>query len=376
MDDHPLNILYLTHNSDRGESAMMIGMHRAGMDVRVFANLESRYVQAIQAAGIPVTHVSWKQKLDRATLKLIRRTVVDDRIDIIHTGNSRTTLHMVMATRPLARKGLSPKLIAYLGVTGNVTWLSPLSWFRFLNPRIDRIVCVAEGVRQYLIEVQFLGFKLDPNKVVTIHKGHKLEWYQETPADLGQFGIPSDAMVVTCASRLRSRKGLVELVQALGQTDPDRNIHVLFLGHEGNEEILSAVAELELPGRVHFAGYRLDAPAITAASDVFCLPVLRGEGLSRAVIEAMAYGVTPLVTPVGGNTELVIDGECGLVVAAGNTQALARAMEFLYERPDLRIQYGRAARQRIDSFFKSKDTIRKTRELYRNVMAETGNSDS
>jgi glycosyltransferase involved in cell wall biosynthesis len=376
MDDHPLNILYLTHNSDRGESAMMIGMHRAGMDVRVFANLESRYVQAIQAAGIPVTHVSWKQKLDRAALKLIRRTVVDDRIDIIHTGNSRTTLHMVMATRPLARRGLSPKLIAYLGVTGNVTWLSPLSWFRFLNPRIDRIVCVAEGVRQYLLDVQFLGFKLDPNKVVTIHKGHKLEWYRETPADLSQFGIPSDAMVVTCASRLRPRKGLVELVQALGQTDPDRNIHVLFLGHEGNEEILSAVAELELPGRVHFAGYRLDAPAITAASDVFCLPVLRGEGLSRAVIEAMAYGVTPLVTPVGGNTELVIDGECGVVVAAGDIQALARAMEFLYERPDLRVLYGRVARQRIDSFFNSEDTIRKTRELYRNVMAETGNSDS
>jgi len=376
MGDRPLNILYLTHNSDRGESAMMIGMYRAGMDVRVFANLESRYVQAIQAAGIPVTHVSWKQKLDRAALKLIRRTVVDDRIDIIHTGNSRTTLHMVMATRPLARKGLSPRLIAYLGVTGNVTWLSPLSWFRFLNPRIDRIVCVAEGVRQYLIGVQFLGFKLDPNKVVTIHKGHKLEWYQEKPADLGQFGIPGDAMVVTCASRLRPRKGLVELVQALGQTDPDRNIHILFLGHEGNEEILSAVAELELPGRVHFAGYRLDAPSIIAASDVFCLPVLRGEGLSRAVIEAMAYGVTPLVTPVGGNTELVIDGECGVVVPAGDIQALARAMEFLYERPDLHLQYGTAARQRIDSFFKSEDTIRKTRELYRAVMAETGKPDS
>ena len=139
---------------------------------------------------------------------------------------------------------------------------------------------------------------------------------------------------------------------------------------------MSAVAELELPGRVHFAGYRLDAPAIIAASDVFCLPVLRGEGLSRAVIEAMAYGVAPLVTPVGGNTELVIDGECGVVVPAGDIQALARAMEFLYERPDLRIQYGRAARQRIGSFFKSEDTIRKTRELYRTVMAETGQSDS
>ena len=81
MSDHPLNILYLTHNSDRGESAMIIGMHRAGMDVRVFANLESRYVQAIQAAGIAVTHVCWKQKLDRAALKLIWRTIVEDLLD-------------------------------------------------------------------------------------------------------------------------------------------------------------------------------------------------------------------------------------------------------------------------------------------------------
>lgn len=376
MGDHPLNILYLTHNSDRGESAMMIGMHRAGMNVRVFANLESRYVKAIREAGIPVTHVSWKKKLDRAALKLIRRTVAEDQIDIIHTGNSRTTLHMVLATRPLARKGRSPKLIAYLGVTGNVTWLSPLSWVRFLNPRIDRIVCVAEGVRQYLIDVQFMGFTLDPKKVVTIHKGHKLDWYRDEPADLGQFGIPRDAMVVCCASRLRPRKGLVELVQALGQTDPKRNIHILFLGHEGNEEIRAAVAELETPERVHFAGYRLDAPSITAASDVFCLPVLRGEGLSRAVIEAMAYRVTPLVTPVGGNTELVIDRKCGMVVPAGDIQALAGAMELLYERPDLRSRYGSAARERIDTCFTSEETIRKTRELYRSVMAENGSVDS
>jgi len=368
--DTVLRILYLTHNSDRGESAMMMGVRDAGMDVRVFANLESRYVKAMQSAGLPVTHISWKKRLDRRALKLIRRTIIDEKIDIIHTGNSRTTLHMVLATRPLARKGLSPKLIAYLGVTGNVTWLSPLSWIRFLNPRIDRIVCVAEGVRQYLINVKFLGFQLDPDKVVTIHKGHKLEWYREPPADLSQFGIPPGAMVVTCASRLRPRKGLQELVLALGETDPRRNIHVLFLGHEGNAELTAMVADLPRPERVHFAGYRLDAPAITAASDVFCLPVLRGEGLSRAVIEGMAYGVTPVVTPVGGNTELVVDGECGLVVPAGDVNALARALEQLHDHPENRERYGAAARERIDRFFRSESTIEKTLKLYREVMAE------
>ena len=111
-------------------------------------------------------------------------------------------------------------------------------------------------------------------------------------------------------------------------------------------------------------------PAITAASDIFCLPVLRGEGLSRAVIEGMAYGVTPLVTPVGGNTELVIEGEWGLVVPAGDVKALAQAMEQLYDNPDSRNEYGAAARNRIDRHFRSEHTIEKTLELYQEVMAE------
>jgi hypothetical protein len=141
------NILYLTDKSDRGESAMIRGVHDHGCRVRVFARMDSPHVQGLRDYGIAVEDVRWEKPLDFAVLRKIRETVLADRIDIIHTGNSRTTLHMVLATRPLFRRGQSPKLIAYLGVTGNVTWLSPLSWVRFLNPRIDRIVCVAEGVR-------------------------------------------------------------------------------------------------------------------------------------------------------------------------------------------------------------------------------------
>ncbi len=270
MNQPVLNILYLTDKSDRGESAMIMGVRDAGMNVHVFARLDSPRVQAIRDSGVVVTDVRWQKQLDRKVLKQIRQTVIENKIDIIHTGNSRTTLHMVLATKPLYRKGISPKLIAYLGVTGNVTWLSPLSWIRFLNPRIDRIICVAEGVRQYLINVRLWKFRLNPDKVVTIYKGHKLEWYQAKPADLAQFSIPTDAMVVTVASRLRPRKGLVELVNALGLTNPENNIHVLFLGHEGNEEIQQARSRLPHPDRVHFGGYRSDGPEIMAASDVCC----------------------------------------------------------------------------------------------------------
>jgi glycosyltransferase involved in cell wall biosynthesis len=371
MADRPLNILYLTDRCDRGESAMISGVHDQGMNVRVFGRLDSPYVQGLRDHGIRVEDVSWDRRLNCATLGRIRRKVIDEDIDIIHSGNSRTTLHMVMATKPLYRRGCSPKLVAYLGVTGNVTWLSPLSWVRFLNPRLDRIVCVAEGVRQYLINVRFMGLQLDPAKVVTIHKGHRLEWYQDAPADLSQFGIPAQAMVVTVSSRLRPRKGLPELLRALGQTDPEKNIHLLFLGHEGNDEMRQLVASLPHPERVHFAGFRPDAPAIMAASDVCCLPVLSGEGLSRAVIEGMAYGVAPLVTNVGGNPELVVDGECGLVVPPGDERELATAMEYYYDHPDVRKRMGQAARERIDEHFRSEDTVSKVVALYHELMTDT-----
>lgn len=360
-----LRVLHLTKNSDRGESATIIGLHQRGVECVVMADLRSPHVRRIQAAGIEVQDLPLESKLDRPAVRLIRETVRARGIDIVHAFNHRTVLHMVLATR-----GLPVRLVAYRGVIGNVSWWSPLSWFRFLNPRIGRIVCVAEGVRQHLLGLRLLGLRLDPRKVVTIHKGHELAWYQDTPADLSQFDIPPGAMVVACSSRLRPRKGLWELVRALGRTDPSRNIHVLFLGHEGNDSLVREVAAIHHPERVHFAGFRSDAPALMAAADVCALPVLDGEGLSRAVIEAMAYGVPAIVTPVGGNTELIVDGECGLVVPVGDVDALAAAMERLYDEPDTRRQMGRAARARIADEFRSSDTIEKTLALYGELMAE------
>jgi glycosyltransferase involved in cell wall biosynthesis len=360
-----MRVLYITKNSDRPESATLIGLRDRGVEVSVMADMRSPHVQRMQAAGIPVQDMPLERKLDRPALRLIRETVQNRDIDIVHAFTNRTVLHMVLATR-----GLSVRLVAYRGVIGNVSWWSPLSWLRFLNPRIDRIICVAEEIRQYLLGLSLLGRRLDPERVVTINKGHDLAWYQDTPADLTEFGIPAGAMVVTCSSRLRPRKGLWELVRALGRTDPARHIHVLFLGHEGNASLRKEIAGIPCPDRVHFAGFRRDAPAIMAASDVCALPVLDGEGLSRAVIEAMAYAVPAIVTPVGGNTELIVDGECGLVVPAGDVEALAAAMEQLYDDPGLRRRMGEAARERVASRFRNADTVEKTLALYRELLAE------
>ncbi len=364
-----MRVLYITKNSDRPESATIIGMRDRGIEVTVMADTRSAHVQRILQAGIAVHDMPLDKKLDRAALRQIRRFVQEAGIDIVHAFTNRTVLHMVLATR-----GLPVALVAYRGVIGNVSWWSPLSWLRFLNPRIRRIICVAEEIRQYLLGLHLLGLRLDPARVITINKGHELAWYQETPADLAEFGIPAGAMVVTCSSRLRPRKGLWELVRALGRTDPEKNIHVLFLGHEGNDSLHEEISRIHHPERVHFAGFRRDAPAVMAASDICVLPVLDGEGLSRAVIEAMAYAVPGIVTPVGGNTDLIVDGECGLVVPVGDVDALAEAMERLRDDPGLRRRMGDAARERIARHFRNTDTVDQTLALYHEVLAEGENT--
>jgi glycosyltransferase involved in cell wall biosynthesis len=360
-----MRVLYLTKNSDRPESATIIGLREHGIEPVVMADARSSHVQRIRDAGITVHDTRWEEMLDGDALRLIR-TLVAGGVELLHAFTNRTVLHMVLATR-----GTAVPLVAYRGVIGNVSWWSPLSHVRFLNPRVRRIICVAEEIRLYLLGLHGLGKRLDPDRVITINKGHDLAWYTDQPADLAQFGIPPDAMTVTCSSRLRERKGLWELVRALGLTDPEKDIHLLFLGHEGNESLLAEVANLPDPGRVHFAGFRRDAPAVMAASDVCALPVLDGEGLSRAVIEAMAYGVPGIVTPVGGNTDLIVDGECGLVVPVGDESALARAMEAMHDDPERRRSMGQAARQRIATRFRIDDTIAATAGLYRDVLAET-----
>ena len=84
--------------------------------------------------------------------------------------------------------------------------------------------------------------------------------------------------------------------------------------------------------------------------------------------EAMAYGVTPLVTRTGGNAELVVDGESGLVVEPGNETALAEALTWLYRNPARCAEMGRIARERIDQHFNIKDTVSRTFDLYQSLL--------
>jgi glycosyltransferase involved in cell wall biosynthesis len=355
--------LCVTEGGDRPTIETFIGMQRAGIGITVTCPPDHPNRQLLVDAGVPTLPLHLKHNFNKADVATLRQELIRGEYHILHTFNSKAVTNGLRAS-----KGLPVKVVCYRGIVGNLSFLDPMSWMRYLNPRIDRIICVCEAIRQWFLHMRPAFLRMPPERPVTIHKGHKLEWYSDSPVDLGQFDIPEGAFVIGCTAAYRPRKGIEFLIDALGMLPPDVPAHLLLIGRMDSDKLTKKIKASPAAERIHRIGHRSDAPAVTAACDVFSLPSTKREGLARAIIEAMAYRVPPVVTDCGGSPELVVDGECGFVVPIRNARALADAFEKLYRDPELRRRMGEAARERIGTHFRSEDTVRKTIALYEELV--------
>jgi glycosyltransferase involved in cell wall biosynthesis len=358
-----LRVLCVTLWGDRAEAATFIGLERTGCDVSIVCLPDCGFITAFREAGLRVLPIALQKRVDSDAIRRLRAELAAHDYDIVHLLHNRAVSNGLIAVRRFPRL----KVIAYRGIVGNVSPLSPVSWLRYLNPRVDRVICVAEAVRKYFVDMRLLGLKLDPKKFVTIYKGHDLAWYRDTPVDLAAFDIPAGAFVVGCVANIRPRKGIEVLVDAFGQLPAEAPSYLLLVGNMKSERLDRAIAANPNRERIRKVGYRKDAPAVIAACDVSVLPTLRREGLPKTVIEAMVYGVPPIVTDAGGSPELVVHGDSGLVVPPGDAQALADAITKLRTDEPLRRRMGQRARQRIATHFNTQTTVAQTLALYREL---------
>ncbi len=360
----PIKALCITEDPDRPTTAMFAGLVRAGVDVSVICPEHSGRRGWLEDNGVRVLDLALRKRFDRKGVRLLRAELTSGGYDILHLFSNKALQNGLAASR-----GLAVKVIAYRGIVGNVSFFSPVSWMRFLNPRIDRIVCVADAVRDYFLAMRPKFLRMPPERLVRIYKGHSLDWYQAVPADLTIVDVPKGAFVVACVANYRPRKGIEVLVDAFGRLPDQWGAHLLLIGAGMDAPALARrIAASPAALRIHALGFRSDAPALTAACDVFVLPSTKREGLARSLIEAMAYAVAPVVTDCGGSPELVIDDVCGLVVPVNDPSALCDAIRRLHDDPALRARLGAAARERIRRDFRIEDTIERTHELYRSLV--------
>ena len=353
---------YRDYHTVRPEANIFVGLAKMGFEVYVMTYPNASYLPHFKEAGITVIEFHPQNKFDKAESKRIRDFIIEKDIQILHLFNSKAIISGIRAA-----KGLGVKVLLYRGFTGNIRWYDPSAYLKFLHPRVDKIVCNSIGVENY-IQSQW-GVKKD--KTVTINKGHELSWYQYEPLDIRkELSLNHDAFLLVNVANNRRMKGIPYLLQAMTMLRKEADIHLLLIGRDmdtpSNRKILAKGA---VEHRVHFLGFRKDVLNIVAACNVFASSSLFGESITKSIIEAMALGVTPIITDIPGNVELVEQGKGGLIVPKANAQAMADAILQLYDNQAFCKEMGLVAQQRISNELHTSKTIAAYAKLYSSLVS-------
>lgn len=238
---------------------------------------------------------------------------------------------------------------------------------RLLSPFVTEFVTVSRDLGQWLVE----QVRVPARKVRTIYNGVDTERF--CPGSRGAarqaLGIPADVVVAGTLGRLDPVKDQAGLIRAFAQT-PGTGKRVLVIAGDGpsRPELERVASELGLADRVRLLGERTDVSLILQALDVFVLPSL-GEGISNAILEAMATGLPVIATRVGGNVELVREGITGSLVEPRNPHALSQALDTYLGEPARSRAHGAAGRERAVSEFGLDRMLSAYATLYRPYVA-------
>lgn len=358
-NDETMKILALTTTMDKPEAEIFVGLAKLGISIHVLGDPADERAALLREAGITIDSYTFKSRFDLEGMRRIRRAIAEYAPDIIYALTNRALSTLICSRVP---KHIS--IIAYRGTVGHLSWVDPTSWFTYLNPRVDKILCVSKAVERYLRK---LG--ISQKRLVTIYKGHQIGWYAESCSSSREdLGIPSNAFVVGCTAVMRRVKGVDDLIEAVKlalEKCPD--LHLLLVGSIKDPAIEQALADFPDKSRIHLTGFRDDAASLAQLMDVTVMASKSREGFPKSVIEAMAQGVPPIVTDVGGMPELVGDGVAGELVKPCSPDHLSAALTKLYHDSDRREELGVNARRRIEEVFSVGESVKQTFEVLKEL---------
>ena len=303
-----------------------------------FVSLGGRGVLAddVEAHGWPVTALGRPAGFRPGLVLRLARLFRSERIDVVHTHDERPHIYGAIAAWLAGVRRL-----IHTRHHGMADRLTPrqVGLVRLAAQLTDRFVCVsADSARQAVRQ------GVSARTVHVLWNGIDLTRFDPLPVREG-------GPVVTVA-RLSPEKDIGTLLRATAlAARADESFHLEIAG-DGPcmADLRRTAAELGLNGRVRFHGQVRDVPGLLARAGLFVLPSLT-EGVSLTLLEAMACGLAIVATRVGGNPEVVADGETGLLTPPGDPAALAHAMLRL-RRDDLeRRRMEQAGRRRVERWF-------------------------
>ena len=292
--------------------------------------------------------------IDVLSIFSIRKYISCNNIDVIHTHNLAPLVYAGLASKLFFRK------INHVYTEHNqVSRLNEQGMRKFSKylKLADKVVTVSTALKEMFQN------KLNVKHVDVVYNGID-------PSDFScgdsvirkEFELAESDFILCLIGILKPQKGIIYLLQAMSSLLEYKDIKLLIVGDGSLRDELVSYAEKNKIVNVIFAGYRTDLCEIYNAADVTVMSSLQ-EGLPMALIESIAAGKPVITTDVGGCTEVIKDGENGVVVKPKSPDALKHAILAMYESKELS-GYTKKNKEKFNDLFSDVSMRDKYLDLY------------
>lgn len=322
----------------------------------------------LDEAGVPVTVIGKRWTIDPIAYRKLVRTIRRIQPQVVQTwlfaGNS-------YGRQAAFQAGVSRVIATERSVD---LWKRWHEWAidRHLARRTERIVVNSDAIRRYCVSHQ-----LPSEKFTLIPNGIDVSRF-DLPGDrqrlCAELQLPENARLIGLVGRLWPQKRIKDAIFAIDLLKTVRDdAHLLIIGEGPMRWHLTRFRDqLELRDRVHFLGERNDVPQLLRSIDLLWLASAY-EGMPNAIMEAMAAELPVVATDISGSRDLVIPEKTGYLVPVGDRAGLARWTQPLLDNPLLAREFGKAARQRIETEFPVEKMVSAYEKLYEEGGGEHGN---
>lgn len=297
--------------------------------------------------------------VQQQVIDLLRR----EKIQIVHAHGSRAASNMLWPARHMK--------LPFVYTVHGWSFHDDQSWavktVRGLSEKLichfaQRVICVSKSNAE--TGRQVFGLK----HADVIENGINLERFNPDGQfrDLRpEFGFAKDDFVAGFIARCTKQKSPIDFLKAVRQAhQQDARVKGLFVG-EGDldAEVDAFIARHEMSSYVYRSKFRTDVPDLLHCIDAYCLPSL-WEGLSIALLEAMAMRKAIIATPTDGTKELLTDGENGIVIPFEQPDKLAGALCHLLDNHDLFVCCGQQAHEMVERRFNAQRVADSVAKIY------------
>ena len=286
---------------------------------------DGEMVTKLKQMGIRCHVIETQKPFDLQVQKQVKQLIQDEEIQIVHAHGSRAASNVLYTIKQMH----IPFIYTVHGWSfhdDQSFWVRKLrSWSeKLICHYANDVICVSQSNADTGLDV----FGLQSAHV--IENGINLDRFNPDShfKDLRrEFGFSDSDIVVGFVARCTLQKNPVDFLNAIKVAHEKENrIKGLFVGEgDMDAEVDRFIEDNQMHSYVFRSAFRTDVPDLLHCMDVYCLPSL-WEGLSIALLEAMAMGKAIIATPTDGTKELIVDGKNGLVVPFNDVQAIVDAI--------------------------------------------------